>query len=455
MSKYDFELDLSQNSSTGLLLGKIDKGDVVLEFGCATGRMTRYMQQELGCKVYIVEYEKSAFETALQYAEDGVCGDILEFEWYEKFKDIKFDAILFADVLEHLSRPESVIKKSAEMLKDDGHIYVSVPNITHNDIILKACNEHFDYTSVGLLDDTHIHFWGLENIKKLGEKCGMNPDKIEATYCETQETEQYTEECTECDILLKNILKERKGGEIYQFIVTFSKSDKSDAENTVNIKPSAINSHIYVDSGNGFTPDDIISFESVYSGKGSYIADYIVENTDNIKRIRFDPVEGQGCFVKNILVSQNEKTLKWISPDFIEVDEGVFIFNDDPMFIFENIENGVPAKLHAEIIVPGSRYLGHIQKSYVDNYICSQEELKSLNRLNEENYKTINVLKSEKEELEGRVAAYIHVANNKDKYILELEDNVAYLENLAVVRLYKVLLKILKKIKNRIKKIFR
>ena len=64
-------------------------------------------------------------------------------------------------------------------------------------------------------------------------------------------------------------------------------------------------------------------------------------------------------------------------------------------------------------------------------------------------------LKSEKEELEVRVAAYIHVANSKDKYILELEDNVAYLENLAVVRLYKILLKILKKIKNRITKIFR
>ena len=39
MSKYDFDLDLSGNTSTGIILGKVNKGSVVLEFGCATGRM--------------------------------------------------------------------------------------------------------------------------------------------------------------------------------------------------------------------------------------------------------------------------------------------------------------------------------------------------------------------------------------------------------------------------------
>jgi hypothetical protein len=51
MSKYDFELDLSGNTSTGMILEKIEKGSTVLEFGCATGRMTRYMKEAMGAVI--------------------------------------------------------------------------------------------------------------------------------------------------------------------------------------------------------------------------------------------------------------------------------------------------------------------------------------------------------------------------------------------------------------------
>ena len=49
MSKYDFEIDLSNRTSTGIILNKIKPGSVVLEFGCATGRMTRYMKEAMDC----------------------------------------------------------------------------------------------------------------------------------------------------------------------------------------------------------------------------------------------------------------------------------------------------------------------------------------------------------------------------------------------------------------------
>ena len=74
MSKYDFEIDLSENTSTGIILGDIREGSVVLEFGCATGRMTRYMKEQLSCRVYIVEYEQKAFDVAVQYADGKFTG---------------------------------------------------------------------------------------------------------------------------------------------------------------------------------------------------------------------------------------------------------------------------------------------------------------------------------------------------------------------------------------------
>ena len=151
MTKYDFNTDLGLNTSTGIILNKIPSGSTVLEFGCAAGRMTKYMKNALDCQVYIVEYDKKAFETAMQYAVDGVCDDILTLSWLDRFKEIKFDIILFADVLEHLSQPDLALSNAAKLLKDNGKIYISIPNIAHNDVLLKAFHNHFDYTDIGLL----------------------------------------------------------------------------------------------------------------------------------------------------------------------------------------------------------------------------------------------------------------------------------------------------------------
>ena len=42
----------------------------------------------------------------------------------------KFDHIIFADVLEHLYDPYKVLKESVALLKDDGTILISIPNIS-------------------------------------------------------------------------------------------------------------------------------------------------------------------------------------------------------------------------------------------------------------------------------------------------------------------------------------
>ena len=95
MSKYDYDLELNENSSTGQIIKEIAPKSVVLEFGCAAGRMTKYMSNVLDCKVYIVEYCKEDYDKAITYAVDGVCGDITEFKWLDKFGNVQFDYIIY------------------------------------------------------------------------------------------------------------------------------------------------------------------------------------------------------------------------------------------------------------------------------------------------------------------------------------------------------------------------
>ena len=74
MNKYDTELDLNTENSLSLIVEQLRKNSEVLEFGPATGRLTKYMQESLHCQVDIVEIDPSGFERAVKYARDGVLG---------------------------------------------------------------------------------------------------------------------------------------------------------------------------------------------------------------------------------------------------------------------------------------------------------------------------------------------------------------------------------------------
>jgi 2-polyprenyl-3-methyl-5-hydroxy-6-metoxy-1,4-benzoquinol methylase len=481
MSKYDFQVDTSLNTSTGIILNKIKPGSTVLEFGCATGRMTRYMKEVLNCRVYIVEYEKSAFDIAMQYAEDGVCDDILTLSWLEQFADIRFDSIIFADVLEHLTDPKKALMHVSRLLKENGSVYISIPNITHNDIILKAYDNHFDYTKTGLLDDTHVHFWGYENLKSLTEKTDLNIRKIEATYCETGFTEQYEDRKTTADVIFMNYLNERTCGRIYQFVVTL---DKNAVDAGMNLEAALecpyVNSCVYLDTGAGFNQEQTVEVRSEYVEAGRYCTHYIVENVAGMKKLRFDPVELQGCILTHISVRQAGSELPLTYSDNVRVKEGILLTGTDPMVYAELKEENTPVIIDAEIILPGKIYLDAVQNSCAENQReldraygdvsrldeensklhekisklyekirelyeknrelyeknrelheangrlygtlnCAESEIKHLSKEISNTQSELNRVNSEVEGLRGEVGAYIQIANKKDEYAITLE----------------------------------
>ena len=95
MSKYDFPLDLSEKTSGGQIMRRVPEGSKVLEFGCAAGRMTRYLKERLHCEVFIVEIDKDAYVCAEKYADRGICCDANTLEWQTLFAGQTFDRIIF------------------------------------------------------------------------------------------------------------------------------------------------------------------------------------------------------------------------------------------------------------------------------------------------------------------------------------------------------------------------
>ena len=124
MGDYDFRLDLNTRNTMSLINRWIDRETVVLEFGPANGRLTKYLKEEKSCAVTIVEIDAESGREASAFAEQSFIGkkegNIENYCWMKTSR--KYDYIIFADVLEHLSNPKDVLKNCCSVLKEQGKI---------------------------------------------------------------------------------------------------------------------------------------------------------------------------------------------------------------------------------------------------------------------------------------------------------------------------------------------
>jgi 2-polyprenyl-3-methyl-5-hydroxy-6-metoxy-1,4-benzoquinol methylase len=84
------------------------------------------------------------------------------------------DLILCLDVLEHLVDPWDAVRRLSPLLKPEGRLIVSVPNIRNWKFIWRLLTRgDFRYRDAGLLDRTHLRFFVKETAVALAESGGL------------------------------------------------------------------------------------------------------------------------------------------------------------------------------------------------------------------------------------------------------------------------------------------
>ena len=295
--KYIEPIVIQENEVHSMILGQIKKNSSVLEFGAASGRMTTYLKNMLGCVVSIVEINEEAYKNALQYAYDGICTNIEDFLWLKKWERKKFDYILFVDVLEHLKNPGEVLRKASFLLKDNGYVFLSLPNVAHNDIFLKLRDGSFDYTEEGLLDETHIHLFAENNLEEFIRKADLYIEQIQHKTIPTGGSEQFFGRDVHIDPDFQRVLLERKNGEVYQFVIKAGKS-KNDCDLEKVKKYSKLTGKLYFDYGEGYFEDTVRYVDATRKEKGLYEIKLDLNVEKEVKKVRLDPIEGMQCIVK-------------------------------------------------------------------------------------------------------------------------------------------------------------
>ena len=137
VAKYKVEIDdRNKNNSHSSIISLLEDNAIVLDVGCACGDMGRYLYAHKNCKIIGIDYDAKSVKIA---EETGAYERVFRVnlnhgaEELDQFRK-HFDYVVVGDVLEHLNNPKKVLTDLAKLIKDNGFMIVSIPNIAHGSV---------------------------------------------------------------------------------------------------------------------------------------------------------------------------------------------------------------------------------------------------------------------------------------------------------------------------------
>jgi SAM-dependent methyltransferase len=156
-----------------LLMRLVPPRSRVLELGCATGYLSGYMETALGCRVTGLEYDAASAEIARSRASEVYTADLDAPDALKPAAaSAPYDLLFAAAVLEHLKDAPGLLRAVSPLLASNARVIVSLPNIVHWSVRLAMLRGRFDYTSYGIMDRTHLHFYTARTGRGLLEENG-------------------------------------------------------------------------------------------------------------------------------------------------------------------------------------------------------------------------------------------------------------------------------------------
>lgn len=163
----------------------------ILEIGCNCGAtLLEILNRYPNTRVYGSELNPDAARIASFVATvkvDNIEEQVLEFD------NIKFDYIIFGDVLEHLRNPQRALEYCKNLLSENGQIIASIPNMMHISVVGELLNGNFTYTETGLLDKTHIHMFTYNEIVRLFSALGYEISSISSILLKDNDKDELIE----------------------------------------------------------------------------------------------------------------------------------------------------------------------------------------------------------------------------------------------------------------------
>lgn len=172
---YRNQYRLSVNQATALksrvnqyefCISNVNKEEgTILDIGCGEGYFLSFFKN---WRKYGVEPSLTAVERAREnYSDEKIVCDFYE---NVKYDENKFDCISIRHVLEHVKNPIEVLKKIKKELKEDGVLYIEVPNV-YDCVNLGDITDFFGYQ--------HLYHFSTTTISNFLRLVGFDIKKID------------------------------------------------------------------------------------------------------------------------------------------------------------------------------------------------------------------------------------------------------------------------------------
>jgi|SRR6185312_8749007 SAM-dependent methyltransferase len=143
----------------------------ILDIGCGDGFFGAAVKQKFPtCETWGVEAVAEEARTAALHNDRVITGLLEE---TVDLPERHFDAVFMNDVLEHMTWPEPALATAKRILKPQGRLVISLPNVRYflnvRDLVFK---NDWEYQDRGILDRTHFRFYTTRSAENLLRKNG-------------------------------------------------------------------------------------------------------------------------------------------------------------------------------------------------------------------------------------------------------------------------------------------
>ena len=185
---YDYPVDFTSDTAAAAVISFVKPGSRVLEIGAGSGTIARHLVEHNNCELVALENNPTSVARLKKFCSGVHNLDLNDDAWPRKLlaaaklkgEAAKFDYVVAADVLEHLYDPWTVLRAMKTLLNSNGRVILSLPHASHSSVLTAFYNGDVQMNEWGLLDKTHIRFFGLRNIDGLYESAGMSVVNVPA-----------------------------------------------------------------------------------------------------------------------------------------------------------------------------------------------------------------------------------------------------------------------------------
>jgi 2-polyprenyl-3-methyl-5-hydroxy-6-metoxy-1,4-benzoquinol methylase len=179
MSGSRYRLKDDPHSSHSVILARLGegRGRKALDVGAADGFLSERLTAQ-GWSVTALERDPALAARAHGRCKEVVVADL---EAAPPLLHGPFEAIVYGDVLEHLSDPRGALEALDRTLAPGGTVIVSVPNVAHLWVRLSLLLGRFDYADRGILDRTHLRFFTRRTLVAFLREAGLEVSELAVT----------------------------------------------------------------------------------------------------------------------------------------------------------------------------------------------------------------------------------------------------------------------------------